>query len=175
MKLSRRQEVRLAAQNELLRLLAPPEGFSILDLGTEFGHTGRWIRKDFPSAIITGVEIHEDTFWAMDKSPYSRVHLGDAVGFLKTHGLWDVVVAAELVEHLPKEEGHELLDLLKVNAGIAIVTSPIGFHPQGKLYGNPHQVHLSGWTDEEMRKLGWATWVLRTDFACSLGIWWHRR
>lgn len=61
---------------------------------------------------------------------------------------YDVVVCADVIEHIPKEEGFRLLlDLERVASKRVIVTTPQGFVPQcGRDYdGNVLQDHVSGW------------------------------
>lgn len=169
--LSERQRFRLEKQIELVGTKHGQAGpFSVLDLGTEYGHTGRTIKAAFPKAEVYGVEIHEETLnrcRVENPKVYAATHLGDALDFLKGADdySYDVGVAAELIEHLEHDKGEELLDLLPRVCRFAIVTSPLGFMAQGDLYGNPHQVHVSGWTKNDLTDRGWT----------CVGAWTHLR
>lgn len=69
---------------------------------------------------------------------------------------FDAVVLIEVLEHLPKKEGKMLLEKVENWAKKKIIiTTPNGYLPQGEMSKNPYQVHRSGWTVEEMRKLGY--------------------
>lgn len=173
MALSVRQRVRLEIQTALVRsAFGKGEELKILDLGTELGHTGKRLRKAFPGAIIDGVEVHKPT---LEKCipVYDSLILADALKFMRaTPSQWDVIIAAELIEHLPKVQGNELLDLIGRRSRLGIVTSPIGFAPQGEIKGNPHQRHVSGWTVEEMEHRGWDTFaILPGGKRMSLGVY----
>ena len=69
---------------------------------------------------------------------------------------FDCVVALDLIEHLPKEAGLDLLQAMeKVARKKVIVFTPNGFVPQRPYDGNPFQEHLSGWSVDEMRSRGY--------------------
>ena len=68
---------------------------------------------------------------------------------------FDVVLCLEVIEHLTKKDG---IKLLKVSEKIAkkqvIVATPVGFQCQDECHGNPYQMHLSGYSCEELVSLG---------------------
>lgn len=71
-------------------------------------------------------------------------------------GGFDCVVALDVIEHLPMDEGHELLTAMeRIATKRVIVYTPNGFVPQPPAPGNPHQKHLSGWTVEDFEKRGY--------------------
>lgn len=183
-KLSYRQTLRLESQNMILqRAFQWDQSFNVLDLGTEYGWTGACVRKVFPASRIKGIEIHEPT---LEKCRELNGHnyeggllLMDAMEFLKRetpydkHGdaLYDVAIASELIEHLDKSEGYRLLEIMRESFPLSIVTSPIGFMSQGEMYGNPYQVHKTGWKPEELELAGFSVFSLHP--GCSLGIYYH--
>ena len=85
---------------------------------------------------------------------------------------FDAVVALDLIEHLSKEDGFKLLDLVESIAVKKIfIYTPNGFLEQGDRENNPWQVHLSGWTPDDFRKRGYKVYgvngikPLRGEFA----------
>jgi len=69
---------------------------------------------------------------------------------------FDCVLASDLIEHLTKEEGIKLIEMMeKIAKNKVIIMTPNGFLPQGIYYNNPWQVHKSGWTVKEMKKRGY--------------------
>jgi hypothetical protein len=71
-------------------------------------------------------------------------------------GSFDCVVALDLIEHLSREEGFRLLQLMETLATRkVIVFTPNGFVPQDAIDGNPFQRHRSGWTVGDMRERGY--------------------
>ncbi len=69
---------------------------------------------------------------------------------------FDAVVACDVIEHLKKEDGLKLLDMMeKIAAKKVIIYTPNGFLKQGDRFNNPWQVHLSGWEVEEFKNRGY--------------------
>lgn len=69
---------------------------------------------------------------------------------------FDVVLCLEVLEHLSKEDGQELLeDMERIARRQVIVTTPLGRYRQGAYDGNPYQEHKHIWTLGELRRLGY--------------------
>lgn len=69
---------------------------------------------------------------------------------------FDCVLAAGLIEHLPKEKGLRLITMMeKIAKKKVIIFTPNGFLPQRECNGNKFQIHLSGWKVKEMKKMGY--------------------
>ena len=76
-------------------------------------------------------------------------------------GRFDAVVLLEIVEHLPKEKGRKVLEKAEKWARKKIIIStPNGMLPQDEIDKNPWQRHLSGWSAEEFRRLGYHVYGL---------------
>lgn len=68
---------------------------------------------------------------------------------------FDAVILIEVLEHLSEESGYAMLKKSEKWAKKkVIVSTPNGFLPQKALDNNPFQRHLSGWSVETMKKLG---------------------
>ena len=68
---------------------------------------------------------------------------------------FDAVIMIELIEHLPKGSGLEMLKKAEKWAKEkVIVSAPNGFLPQRERDGNVLQKHLSGWSLAEMKGFG---------------------
>jgi len=68
---------------------------------------------------------------------------------------FDAVIMIDVLEHMTEEDGLRVLQLAeKWAAKKVIVNSPNGFIPQMALDGNDLQRHLSGWSHERMKGLG---------------------
>jgi len=68
---------------------------------------------------------------------------------------FDAVILIEVLEHLPEKQGYEILKKAEKWAKKKVIVSmPNGFLPQKALDGNPFQKHLSGWSIETMKGLG---------------------
>src|SRR3989338_4027971 len=72
---------------------------------------------------------------------------------------FDCVLALGLLEHLEKEEGLKLLELMqKIARKKIIINIPNGFLPQDTFDGNIYQEHRSGWVCEDLIKLGFSAY-----------------
>lgn len=68
----------------------------------------------------------------------------------------DAVIALDLIEHLTKKEGEQLLSAMeRIAKRKVIVMTPNGFYPQEPYEKNPYQVHKSGWTTQDFRSRGY--------------------
>jgi hypothetical protein len=70
-------------------------------------------------------------------------------------GSFDVVLCCDLLEHLNRVDGEDLLlQAARVARERVVVLTPNGFVAQEATFGNPWQVHRSGWSAQTMRSLG---------------------
>lgn len=172
---SRRQRWRMEMQGWLIeQVVMPGRRWTMLDLGTEYGHSAEHIKKRWPDADIVGVEVHEPTLDACLEDRgycYSGLVLADAVKHLETCEPVDIVLAAEIIEHMTPEDGVTLIRLAAQKARkLAIITTPIGFQPHGPIDGNPHQEHISGWDRHDFEACGWRTFV-QMPYGYGLGVY----
>jgi predicted TPR repeat methyltransferase len=63
----------------------------------------------------------------------------------------DLVIAGDVLEHMPRADAVRLLDRVRMYAGHLIVSVPVLHLDQGAVYGNPYETHVDHWTAEEMR------------------------
>ena len=69
---------------------------------------------------------------------------------------FECVLASDLIEHLTKEQGQELIEMMEALARRrVIIFTPNGYLPQTAHSGNPWQEHKSGWSVSEMREAGY--------------------
>lgn len=68
---------------------------------------------------------------------------------------FNVVIAIDVLEHLTKEEGYELIRKMeKWGSKKIIIFTPNGLVWQDSYHNNPLQEHKSAWSVEELEKLG---------------------
>jgi SAM-dependent methyltransferase len=98
---------------------------------------------------------------ALEEAQKHRTHdeyfFGDVRQLGKVFGTrrFDACVALDLIEHLPKDDGFQLLQSMESLATRRVVIfTPNGFLPQRSRNGDL-QEHLSGWTTEELRARGY--------------------
>jgi Methyltransferase domain len=68
---------------------------------------------------------------------------------------FDLVTIIGVIEHLPKPEGHRLLERCEqLTSKYLVVETPNGFIDQGPEDGNEYQRHLSGWFPHDFEGYG---------------------
>lgn len=93
-----------------------------------------------------------------EKGIHNRYHKMDVLDIGNKFGgnSFDCVVALDLIEHLGKKDGMKLISKMENIAGKkVIIFTPNGFVRQEEYDGNRHQVHKSGWSVHEMKKMGY--------------------
>lgn len=86
---------------------------------------------------------------------YHRINVLEILGHFGQKS-FDAVIANDLIEHLTKEDGLELMRQMEAVARKKVmIFTPNGFLTQGEFDNNPFQVHHSGWDPQEMREFGY--------------------
>ncbi len=134
-----------------------PMPISIFEIGVGFGKWGVLLREILDArygrvnrfrwhADIYGVEVFQDyrnPAWDV----YTLVTVGDGL-----HGDIcgnDVVMMMDVLEHFEPQIGMTLLrKLVRWNSRV-IVSVPNGPMPQGEVFGNPHEAHLTTFLGHE--------------------------
>lgn len=100
-----------AALHRLRQWLPPDRNAKCLDLGCGLGH-GLHMLKSAGYTDITGVDINPASI-AVAKRVWSNVEAANAVDYLRRHvGVFDLVIAIDVIEHFTKEELFDVLDVL---------------------------------------------------------------
>lgn len=141
---------------------------SVLDVGCGLSLKSKYI----PAQIRVGVDIYDEYFKHIESDvPYVVVKY-DARKLLDIFmpKSFDMVIGCDIIEHLEKEEGFELLRQCETIARKAVVSeNPRGHIPQDLDilgHGGHHwQTHRSAWEPEEFEKLGYK--VLTRDYTMS--------
>lgn len=122
--------------------------------------------KYIPAQIRVGVDIHEPYFNHIEADvPY--VVIKHDVRKLKDIFLpksFDLVIALDIIEHIKKEEGYELIRACEKIARKAVIfETPKGYIPQNIDIqghgGDKWQTHRSGWDVTDFTKRGYKTIV----------------
>lgn len=151
---------------QVLRQLRPQ---SILDVGVGFGKWGHLFREytDINAAEndparydkahwrvrIDGIEGHAAYLTDMHRFLYDEIHVGDALALLPTLPVYDLVFLGDIIEHLGKQDGRELLACAVAKAGKAVLVSTPKFEThQADLCGNELERHRSLWSAGDFKK-----------------------
>lgn len=134
---------------------------TVLDLGCGNGALMEiWGDKHWK---ITGIDIHSDSLKLAKKTGmYDELLRGDLVEtckkLIKQKKKYDLVFCSQVIEHVTKGEGNQLLDLSEKLAKKDIYFgTPRGFmiQPEEFIEDNPYQIHKSGWEIDEFTKRGY--------------------
>jgi len=69
---------------------------------------------------------------------------------------FDAVIAMDVIEHVVKEDGLQLMkDMERIATKRVVLFTPCGFLPQRQAANDDLQAHLSGWEPDEMRGYGY--------------------
>lgn len=135
---------------------------SVLDVGCGSWSPLEKVKKTFYSE---GIDIHQPSLAKIKKKKnHDKYRLGDVrkLGKFYQPKSFDAVIALDLIEHLKKQEG---LDLLKSVEKIAkkkvIILTPNGFTKQDSSGNNPHQIHHSGWSVDDFKKRDYRVYGMR--------------
>lgn len=131
----------------------------ILDVGCGYSSSIRLIRK---GSYAVGLDFYKPYLL---KSKRALIHddyvLGDARALPFKSDSFGCAVAIEVLEHLPKHEGSKMIVEMERCASKLILTTPNGFLPTyAGPDDNPDEKHLSGWSANELKQLGFKVYGL---------------
>ena len=133
-----------------------PDCSSLLDLGCGSNSPISRFSSKIPYRV--GVDIFDNSICLSKKNnihnEYIKIDILDIENEFEEKS-FDCVIAIDLIEHFSKEDGLNLLRIMeKISKKKVVISTPTGFVPQNEYDGNRYQVHLSGWSYEEMVKMG---------------------
>lgn len=149
------------------------DGKTILDVGCGDGELMRVIKK--PEWQVTGIDIYPKSLALAKKTgAYDVLIKSDVVSACKKlisqKKKYDVVICSQLIEHLKKDSGLELIKHMEKLANNRVyISTPSGYVDQYDQYLeiNPFHNHLSGWTISEFRNLGYKVYGLGINLVWS--------
>lgn len=103
-----------------------------------------------------GVEIYKPYLEESKKRKIHNKYINSRIQDLMIKDKsFDAVIMIEVLEHMSKKDGLDLLNKAQRWAKKKIIIStPNGFFPMGKVDDNKYQEHVAGWTVKEFEKLG---------------------
>lgn len=135
----------------------------VLDVGLGFGLYGAAVRSWVDLGVrpwrtflvgVEGFSAYRNPTWDL----YDMVFEQPIERFLSVHAEnYDVVLAADIIEHFDQLTGIELLKQLKQRVapgGRLIVVTPAVFFAQAAVYGNEYEVHRSFWSKADLELHG---------------------
>jgi len=145
--------------NYIMRLLPQNlEGKTILDCACGYGLWGFNIRIKFQGTPqLVGFDIFKPYVDKLKKLKiYDQVFHADILNIPFPDNSFDVVLAAEVIEHLTKNDGYQMMqEVERVAKDLIIITTPEGWQKQGSYDKNKYQMHVSGWEAKEFENEGY--------------------
>jgi SAM-dependent methyltransferase len=110
----------MGALDEMLDGVAPRR---ILEVGVGEGHVTARVRERFPDATIVGVDLPDDELAGQWRAADLACVFGDATRLPAPDGAFDLVLAIEVLEHIPAPDA-ALAELARVGAGTLVASVP---------------------------------------------------
>jgi SAM-dependent methyltransferase len=151
---------------------------TVIDVGAGSGTYARLMRGDGPHegrwTAVEGWAPYVDRFGLEDL--YDAVVVADARRLVAPFYRADLVIAGDVLEHMPRADAVRLLGKVRANAAHLIVSVPVLHLDQGAVYGNPLEEHVDHWSADQMRAELGRSGTIRGEFvgdvlAC---FWWSR-
>lgn len=126
---------------------------TVLDVGTGMGDYLELIKTYISSDVVVhGVEVWEPYVEEYSlKERYDQLFIQDVREMTEFN--YDLVILGDVLEHMPEDDAVKLWDAISKQARYAIISIPIGHHPQGAWGGNPYEIHHEeDWSIERVLK-----------------------
>lgn len=151
---------------------------TVIDIGAGSGTYAQAVRAVSPwKGRWTAVEAWEPYIarFGLD-GLYDGVVVADACRLTAPFYRADLVIAGDVLEHMPRASAVRLLDKIRAHAAHVIVSVPVLHLDQGAVYGNPYETHVDHWTAGQMRSELSRSGTIRGELvgdvlAC---FWWSR-
>ncbi len=155
----------------VINIIRQVQPSSILDVGVGFGKWGYLFReytdinasendpgrykKENWKVRIEGIEIFSSYLHAGHDFIYDKIHVGNVEDVLPSLGTYDLIFMGDVLEHLTKICGENLLRIAKNHfTKCLIITTPRYETEQKDSCDNPFEEHKSLWGPKDFRKIG---------------------
>ena len=143
---------------DILLKLIPLDVNSVIDVGCGKGLIGALLRIYRNPKRLIGIEIYDPYIQFVKKHRlYDEVLKWDLrkipLPFMNNE--FDLVICIEVIEHLKKDEGKQLLAELERIGNFVIISTPQRFYEQPEYDNNPFQQHRSQWNWKEFKTMGY--------------------
>lgn len=130
---------------------------TILDVGCGQGYPMQLLKISKKDLKATGVDLFEEYLREAKKlGVYEKLVKSDVMKLPFKSKTFDTVICLQVIEHLPKKDGIELIKRLEDIAKYqVIVTTPLGYFDHPDMDHNKLQRHLSGWEDKDFEEYGY--------------------
>lgn len=127
----------------------------ILEIGVGEGEVMRRVRARFPDATVIGVDLPADDLASEWKSLGLTCMFGDATRLPFADGMFDLVLAIEVLEHIPQPD-RALVELARVGSGSLIASVP--FEPVWRAGNLARRRYVREWGNTPGHVNHWSRW-----------------
>lgn len=127
----------------------------VLDIGAGAGKYGRMVKEAHPGAALTAYETEGEYVERFKlREIYSAVHVAPAIDLLSDMQAppWDLVIIGDVLEHMRRSVGLDLLHFLVYRARYMWIQWPMRYI-QDALDGHTSECHISVWTEPDIKAL----------------------
>ena len=140
------------------RMLPATAPASILEVGVGEGEILQRLRQRFPIAEATGVDLDDPELMAEWKRRNLPCEVGDATALRFADGEFDLVLAIEVLEHVPDPD-RALAELARVCRGSVVLSVP--FEPVWRLGNMARGRYLKDLGNTPGHVNHWSRWSFR--------------
>ena len=149
----------------IVHVLASLNPKTVLDIGKGFGKYGFLLHEYFgidrvkrpdprltlgqqSRVVVDAVECNEDYLWPHLSHFYNRIHVGRIEYLYTSVGRYDVVLMADVIEHLAKADGLKIVKHFVAAGSHVLVSTPRKYFDQS-IFESDAEHHLSHWTAKD--------------------------
>jgi 2-polyprenyl-3-methyl-5-hydroxy-6-metoxy-1,4-benzoquinol methylase len=129
---------------------------SVLDIGCGFGKYGVLLREYLDvwneridpqswKVQLVGIDAFAEYRNPIWDYVYQKIYVGEAQKLLPALGEFDLILIADVIEHLEHREAVELVRACLEKSPVVMVSTPRDFYPQHDLCDNPYEMHRNLW------------------------------
>jgi len=141
----------------------------VVDVGVGDGYYGTLIKYFLPDVHLVGVEIMADYITSFNlNSIYNEIVNKDIFDCIQEFS-GDLIIFGDVLEHIEKEKGIEILKCAVNKFNFVIINGPIGF--QKHEHEISSEIHRSGWSVDDFGEyviLEYVTYCNNALFNCLL-------
>jgi hypothetical protein len=146
---------------------------TVLELGVGSGWYGMALKESRPDIVVYGIEVWRPYVTDNHQRYYHTMYIGDLRTFDYGSLKVDLVLAADVMEHVTKEECLEVVGKIKANCSWFVLVIPTREFIQGpeNEHGNPYEEHKHQWTVEEVVSDLGMTYIADANGICGVFDW----
>jgi hypothetical protein len=145
---------------------------TVLDIGAGAGTYSHFLREK-NLQHWTCLEVWQPYIEQFElTSLYDKVIIEDVRKWIPEE-TYNFSILGDILEHMSLEESKEVLHRIRKISDYTIISIPLGTNPQGEHEGNPYEIHVEEYWDEEKVINNFGEPLIRhieTGYWCTIGV-----